>query len=68
MTGGRIKRAQKYINDETFLLTYGDEVSDVDIKVKMDFHKKHKKISNYDGRMGGLVLFISVKKELLNIF
>ena len=39
MTGGRIKRAQKYIGNETFLLTYGDGVSDVDIIQSIKFHK-----------------------------
>ncbi len=41
MTGGRIKRAQKYIGDESFMLTYGDGVSDINIKELVDFHKKH---------------------------
>jgi len=40
MTGGRIKRAQKYIGDETFLLTYGDGVSDINLKEALAFHKK----------------------------
>ena len=39
MTGGRIKRAQKYIGDEPFMLTYGDGVSDINIKELVDFHK-----------------------------
>lgn len=38
MTGGRIKRASKYINNERFMLTYGDGVSDVNIKNLLDFH------------------------------
>lgn len=42
MTGGRIKRAQKYIGDETFLLTYGDGVANVDIVKTVEFHKSHK--------------------------
>jgi glucose-1-phosphate cytidylyltransferase len=40
MTGGRIKRVQKYIGDESFLLTYGDGVGDIDIPASIDFHKK----------------------------
>ena len=40
MTGGRIKRIQPYIENEPFCLTYGDGVSDVDIKSEIDFHKK----------------------------
>ena len=43
MTGGRIKRAQKYIGEETFLLTYGDGVSDVDINDTIELHRKHGK-------------------------
>lgn len=43
MTGGRIKRAQKYIGDNTFLLTYGDGVSDIDITQSVEFHKSHGK-------------------------
>lgn len=38
MTGGRIKRVQKYIGDERFFLTYGDGVSNVDIPRLLDFH------------------------------
>ena len=45
MTGGRIKRIQKYIGDEDFLLTYGDGVSDVDIAKTVEFHKSHGKIA-----------------------
>ncbi|MCR5295387.1 MAG: glucose-1-phosphate cytidylyltransferase [Lachnospiraceae bacterium] len=40
MTGGRIRRIQKYTENETFMLTYGDGVSDVDIRKLVDFHKK----------------------------
>lgn len=41
MTGGRILKAKKYINDETFLLTYGDGVSDVNLTELVSFHRKH---------------------------
>jgi len=44
MTGGRIKKIQKYVQEETFLLTYGDGVSDLDIIKTVEFHKKHGKI------------------------
>ena len=40
MTGARIKRAQRHIGDETFLMTYGDGVSNVDIAQTVEFHKK----------------------------
>ncbi len=43
MTGGRVKRIQKYIGDEPFLLTYGDGVSDINIDKLVEFHKSHGK-------------------------
>ena len=43
-TGGRIKRIQPYVGNETFILTYGDAVSNVDIKKLLKFHREHKKI------------------------
>ena len=43
MTGGRLKRLQKYLSNETFLLTYGDGISDININEKIKFHKKHKR-------------------------
>lgn len=43
MTGGRVKRIKKYIGDETFMLTYGDGVSDVNIKELVEYHKHHGK-------------------------
>lgn len=43
MTGGRVKRVQKYIGNEPFMLTYGDGVSDVDIDELVKFHKSHGK-------------------------
>lgn len=42
MTGGRIKRIQKHIGKERFLLTYGDGVSDVPIDELLRFHQKHR--------------------------
>jgi len=42
-TGARIKRIQKYIDNEAFMLTYGDGVSDVNLEALLDFHKKHGK-------------------------
>ena len=45
MTGGRVKRIQKYIGDEPFMLTYGDGVCDVDISKLVDFHNNHGKIA-----------------------
>ena len=45
MTGGRVKRIQKYVGDEPFLMTYGDGVCDVDINQLVEFHKSHGKIA-----------------------
>lgn len=45
MTGGRIKRIQPYIGDETFLMTYGDGVCDVNIAELVKFHESHGKIA-----------------------
>jgi glucose-1-phosphate cytidylyltransferase len=45
MTGGRVKRIRKYVGDETFMLTYGDGVSDVNIRDLLAFHKKEGKMA-----------------------
>lgn len=45
MTGGRVKRIAKYIGDEPFMLTYGDAVSDINIKELLKFHKSHGKLA-----------------------
>ena len=45
MTGGRIKRVQEYIDGDTFMMTYGDGVCDVDIKQLLDYHYSHGKIA-----------------------
>jgi glucose-1-phosphate cytidylyltransferase len=44
MTGGRIKRIQQHVGNETFMLTYGDGVCDVDVSKLLEFHKQHGKI------------------------
>ncbi len=44
-TGGRVKKIQKYINEDTFMMTYGDGVSDIDIKKLVEFHKNHGKLA-----------------------
>lgn len=61
MTGGRIKRIQKYIGDETFMLTYGDGVCDVDIAKLAEFHKSHGKIATLTAVM------LEQQKGILNI-
>jgi glucose-1-phosphate cytidylyltransferase len=59
MTGGRIKKAQKVIGNESFMLTYGDGVANIDIKRLIEFHKLHKKSvtmtsTQPEGRFGAL--------------
>jgi len=60
MTGGRLKQVSKYIeNEEEFFFTYGDGVSDVNIKETLDFHRAHKKMATLTatyppGRFGAL--------------
>lgn len=59
MTGGRVKRAEKYLAGETFMLTYGDGVSDVNVKKLVQFHQTQKKILTLtaiqpEGRFGVL--------------
>ena len=44
MTGGRLKRLKKYIGHETFMMTYGDGLSNVNLKKLLKFHKKNKKL------------------------
>lgn len=61
MTGGRVKRAQPFVGNEPFLLTYGDGVANVDIKKSVEFHKQQKKLITVtaiqpEGRYGVLNL------------
>jgi glucose-1-phosphate cytidylyltransferase len=45
MTGGRIKRIEKYIHDDTFMVTYGDGLADVDLRALCAFHRAHGKLA-----------------------
>ena len=45
MTGGRLKKLRKYVGNETFMMTYGDGISNVNINKLLKFHKKNKKIA-----------------------
>jgi glucose-1-phosphate cytidylyltransferase len=61
MTGGRLKRVAKHIGDETFCLTYGDGVSDIDITATIAYHKSHGKLATLaavqsPGRFGAFKL------------
>ena len=44
MTGGRLKKLKKYVGKETFMMTYGDGLSNVNLKKLLKFHKKNKKL------------------------
>jgi glucose-1-phosphate cytidylyltransferase len=59
MTGGRILRVKKYVQNETFMLTYGDGVGDVNLTRLLEFHNLHKKLCTVtsvqpSGRFGAL--------------
>jgi len=61
MTGGRVKKIQKYVENETFMLTYGDGVADINIKELVEFHKKSGKLLTVtaykpQGKFGSLEL------------
>jgi glucose-1-phosphate cytidylyltransferase len=61
MTGGRLKRVQKYIGDEPFCLTYGDGLIDLDINKVIDFHRQQKTLATLTavqppGRFGAFTL------------
>ena len=69
MTGGRIKRVQKYVGNEPFMLTYGDGVADLDIRKLVGFHKEHGKYITMtsvqpEGRFGSLK--ISDDNQVIN--
>jgi len=49
MTGGRLKRIKNFLDDESFCFTYGDGLSDINLKELIDFHKKQKIIATVTG-------------------
>ena len=69
MTGGRLKRLKKYLGNEDFFLTYGDGLSNVNLKKLLKFHKKNKKLVTLTAvrppaRFGA----IKIKNNLVNYF
>ena len=71
MTGGRIRNIRELIGNETFMLTYGDGLSNVDLKALADFHKNHKKLVTVtavqpSGKFGSLN--ISVETGMVKSF
>ncbi|WP_337099370.1 glucose-1-phosphate cytidylyltransferase [Paenibacillus sp. YIM B09110] len=68
MTGGRIKRVKDYLGDEPFMLTYGDGVSDINIRELVEFHIQHGKMATLTavqppGRFGSLKIDADRKVE-----
>lgn len=49
LKGARLKKIQKYIIDDTFMVTYGDGVADIDINALLSFHKSHGKLATLTG-------------------
>ncbi|MDY6793319.1 MAG: glucose-1-phosphate cytidylyltransferase [Thermodesulfobacteriota bacterium] len=49
LKGARLKRVQQHVNDDTFMLTYGDGVAEVDINALLTFHNKHGKLATVTG-------------------
>jgi len=61
MTGGRILRVKEYLGNETFMLTYGDGVADIELTRLMAFHKSHGKLATVTAvrppsRFGGMTI------------
>lgn len=69
MTGGRIKRIQKYIGKETFMLTYGDGVADIDINKLVKTHKRNKKLATLTGVLtAGRFGVLDIQKDSVKSF
>ena len=69
MTGGRLKRIRDYLGDEPFMLTYGDGVSDIDLRALETFHRAHGKlitISAYSTEQRFGVLDVATSGEVLS--
>lgn len=69
LTAGRLKRVQKYVDGEDFMLTYGDGVANVDISALLDYHNKHGKVCTMTGIQPGSrfgVLEMNDNNEVLN--
>ena len=69
MTGGRLKRLSKYLKGNTFLMTYGDGVSDVNIKKLINFHKKNKRdVTLTAVRPPARFGVVKIKKNIVSYF
>lgn len=64
MTGGRVKRVKPYINNETFLLTYGDGLSNIKIDETFEFHRKQKSVLTLSAtRPGGRFGILDIRDD-----
>jgi glucose-1-phosphate cytidylyltransferase len=71
MTGGRIKRIQRYVQGDTFMVTYGDAVADIDIEKLLAFHQSHGRLATIScvrppSRFGSLALGHGARVEAFN--
>lgn len=67
-TAGRLKKVEKYIGDETFMLTYGDGVADIDIQKLLAYHRAHGKTAtvtavSLEARFGGMEIGLDGKVD-----
>ena len=53
MTGGRIKRVQEYLDGDTFMLTYGDGVADINIKELLEYRRSHGRMATITAAQPG---------------
>ena len=49
LKGARLKKVQRYISDDTFMMTYGDGVADVDLRALLAFHRSHGRLATLTG-------------------
>ena len=69
MTGGRLKRLKKFLKEETFMLTYGDGIADINIKKLLNFHKKNKKLVTLTSvRPPARFGYVKIKNNLVTYF
>ena len=69
MTGGRLKRLKKYLGKDNFLMTYGDGVSNVNLKKLVNFHKRNKKLVTLTAvRPPARFGYLKIKGNLVNYF
>lgn len=69
MTGGRLKRLKKYLKNETFMMTYGDGLSNINLKRLLKFHKKNKKLVTISAvRPPARFGYLKIKGNKVNYF